>query len=89
MADGVLEDAIRVVLATRPVSTIPTWVVGLAAGEGDDTARLCPVGQVLHTRMDAVVLTAPAFERQIRRLRLAHCRAPRTTGVAKDVPQDI
>jgi len=82
-------NAIRVVVATRPVSTIPTWVVGLATGEGDDTARLSPVVQVLPTRTDTVMLTAPAFEGQMRRLRLAHCRALRTKGVAKDVPQDI
>jgi len=89
LADGVLEDAIRVVVATRPVSTIPTWVVGLATGEGDDAARLCPVVQVLPTRTDAVMLTAPAFESQMRRLRLAHCRVPRTKRVAKDAPDSI
>jgi len=77
LADGVLEDAIRQALCERPAPTMPVWVVALAVGEGEEETRICPVVQIIPTRSAVSALTAPDFEKQIRRMRLAHCR-PRT-----------
>ena len=83
LADSVMEDAIRLLLCERPLPAVPTWVVELAADEGEGEARMCPVVQILPERTAAVVTTAPAFEKQIRRLRLAHCREPQAPKKAK------
>lgn len=74
LADGVLEDAIRQTLCERPQPAMPVWVVALAAGQGEGEERTCPVVPLLPKRTALVELTAPAFEKQIRRLRLTHCR---------------
>jgi hypothetical protein len=81
LADGTLADAIR--MTVRDPKTVPTWIVVLTEIAGDEAEATAPVLALLPVRGAMERLTAPAFERRMRKLRSAHC--PPKPKVAKKV----
>jgi hypothetical protein len=71
LADGTLADAIR--MTVRDPKTVPTWIVVLTEITGEEAEATAPVVALLPMRGDIERVAAPAFERQMRKLRSTHC----------------